>query len=279
VVERHVSPNGQEKQMRNLPAALTALLMLATAAYAGGPDLTLQQAVESSARNPAFVARDSSRHPLQELEFFGIKPNMTVVEIWPSKGYWTEILAPYLHNHGTYYVATEADEPQKEFDTLLSNKDVYGAVKVVPFGKDTRDLAPAGSVDAVLTFRNLHNWLEGGYADSALASFYKALKPGGVLGIEDHRGLSTLPQNVQTPDGYVQEEFAIKLAKQAGFEFVASSPIDDNPKDTKRWPKGVWTLPPSFALGDKDRAKYQAIGEADNFVLLFRKPMAAPANK
>jgi predicted methyltransferase len=261
--------------MRKICGSVLAccLLLMPLAASADAPaDSALQKAVSSPSRDKSFVARDASRHPQQELAFFGLKPSMTVVEIWPGKGYWTQILAPYLHDRGTYYVALPANESDSEFSKLLNDKTVYGNVKITHFVPDQTPLAADGSVDAVLTFRNLHNWMKSGTADTALGTIFRVLKPGGVLGLEDHRGLKDLPQAAQTPDGYVQEHYAIDLARKAGFEFIASSPMNNNPKDTKRWPKGVWTLPPTYALGDKDHAKYEAIGEADNFVLLFRKP-------
>jgi len=127
------------------------------------------------------------------------------------------------------------------------------------------DLAPPASADLVLTFRNLHNWMDGGYAEQMLQAAFRALKPGGVLGIEAHRGRTDQPQDPKAQSGYVREDYAIALAKKAGFELVDKS-------DTKDWPDGVWTLPPTLAQQDKDRARYLAIGEADNFVLKFRKP-------
>ena len=134
------------------------------------------------------------------------------------------------------------------------------------------DIAPPGSADLILTFRNLHNWMEGGYADEALAACFKALKPGGILGVEDHRGRTEQQQDPKAQSGYVRMDYAIALAKKAGFELVGSSEMNANPRDTKDYAKGVWTLPPTLTLGDQDRAKYVAIGESDNFVLKFKKP-------
>jgi predicted methyltransferase len=139
-------------------------------------------------------------------------------------------------------------------------------------GKGHFDVAPSGSADLVLTFRNLHNWMEDGYADEALAASFKALKPGGILGIEEHRGRNDQAQDPKAKSGYVRQDFTIALAKKAGFEYVGASEINANPRDTKDWADGVWTLPPTLSQGDKDRAKYVAIGEADNYVLKFRKP-------
>jgi predicted methyltransferase len=241
----------------------------------------IAKAVAGSWRTPAAVARDSARHPVEELSFFGISPTMTVVEIWPSGGYWTEVLAPYLHDRGTYYAAglpralgDRAVKAEETFRAKLdANKSVYGNVRLTELGKGAADIAPPGSADLILTFRNLHNWMGGGWGDEAMAAFYKALKPGGILGIEDHRGATDHPQDPQAKSGYVRQDYAIELARKAGFEFVGASEINANPKDTKDYPQGVWTLPPTLTLGDVDRAKYAAIGEADNFVLKFRKPL------
>jgi predicted methyltransferase len=256
-------------------------LALALSAPVQAADSALDKAVADPQRSAGFRDRDSWRHPLEELEFFGLRPDATVVEIWPSTGYWTEILAPYLHDRGTYYAAgLRADSGREGIDKaraalqkkLDANPERYGKATVTQFDIDHYQIAPPGSADFVLTFRNLHNWMSAGFADQAMAAFFTALKPGGVLGIEDHRAPETLPQDPKAENGYVRQDYAIELAKKAGFEFVGASEINANPKDTKDWPKGVWTLPPTFALGDQDRDKYTAIGEADNFVLKFRKP-------
>ena len=263
-------------------AACLALALPATLAAAGAAakDAALAAAVASPSRSTQFSPRDGARKPAEVLAFAGLKPNMTVVEIGPSGGYWTEILAPYLAKKGTYYTAiapraiseraaTAADNWAKK---LESNKATWGNVKVSEFGKGAMNIAPAGSADAVLTFRNVHNWMAQGYAEEAFKAFYDALKPGGVLVVEEHRAPTDQPQDPKAASGYVREDYTKELAKQAGFEFVESSEILANPKDTKNWEKGVWTLPPTLALGDKDREKYAAIGEADNFLLKFRKP-------
>ncbi|HXQ31603.1 MAG TPA: hypothetical protein VN790_06525 [Steroidobacteraceae bacterium] len=253
----------------------------AAPAIAASPsvDPALAAAIASPARSPNFVARDAARHPAEELTFFGLKPTQTVVELWPGGGYWTEILAPYLSARGHYTVAlptpgnTEEDTTVKRWhERIAPNKDRYGTITETQLGPGHFDIAPPGSADLVVTFRNLHNWMDGGYAEDALAACFRALKPGGILGIEAHRARADQPQDPKAKSGYVREDYAIALAKHAGFELVGSSDINANPKDTKDWPEGVWTLPPTFTLGDKDRAKYAAIGEADNFVLKFRKP-------
>jgi predicted methyltransferase len=261
---------------------LCPLLVIAYAGIAiAEPDPNLMKDAAGSWRTPAFVARDAARHPVEELTFFGLKPDMTVVEIWPSGGYWTEILAPYLHDHGAYYAAivprTLSERTAKAADTfqakLDANKAIYGNVRLSEFEKNLSSIAPDGSADLVVTFRNFHNWMGNKSVDQALASFYKALKPGGILGIEDHRGRDDKPQDPIADSGYVRQDYTIDLVKKAGFEFVGSSEVNANPRDTKDYPEGVWTLPPDLTLGDKDRAKYIAIGEADNFVLKFRKPL------
>jgi predicted methyltransferase len=155
---------------------------------------------------------------------------------------------------------------------LDSDKARFGAIHITSLGAGQSNIAPAGSADLVVTFRNVHNWMDGGFADQALAACFTALKPGGILGVEEHRGDPKVAQDPKAKNGYVRQDYMIALAKKAGFELVGSSEIDANPRDTKNYPQGVWSLPPTFAEGDKDRAKYQAIGESDNFVLKFRKP-------
>jgi predicted methyltransferase len=259
--------------------SLIAVLGSLACRAAAGADPALVSAVANSARNPAQVARDSARHPVEELTFFGLAPTMTVVELWPGGGYWTDILGPYLAPHGHYYISlpapgnAEEDAGVKRFhDRIAAEKDRLGTLHETTLGKGHLDIAPAGSADLVLTFRNLHNWMEDGFADDALAACFKALKPGGILGIEEHRGRNDQAQDPKGKSGYVRQDYAIALAKKAGFEFAGASEVNANPRDTKDWVDGVWTLPPTLSQKDKDRAKYVAIGEADNFVLKFRKP-------
>ena len=255
--------------MRLSTLLLASSVLLAPLVVAEAKDEALAKAVSASHRTDTFVARDKFRKPQEELEFFGIKPNMTVVEISPGAGYWTEILAPYLKDKGTYYTAISPRQADSWKKKLEANPAVYGNVKVTQMGGD---VAPPGSADMVLTFRNIHNWMSSGTIDQQLALFFKALKPGGILGIEEHRASDKVPQDPKAANGYVRQDYTIQLAEKAGFKFVGSSEILANPKDTKDWPKGVWTLPPTLALGDQDREKYMAIGEADNYVLKFQKP-------
>jgi predicted methyltransferase len=267
--------------MRTLLLFLAILGVGPVVAVAQAPaDSALERAIAGPQRSRAFVDRDAVRHPYQELQFFGIKPNDAVVEIWPGGGYWTEILAPYLHDQGTYYLALPLGgafgNPARAVTAiqqkLAADPAVYGKVKATDFDKDRYDIAPAGSVDLILTFRNYHDWMASGWGEAALATFFKALKPGGVLGFEDHRGPADIPQDPLAKSGYVRQDFMIETAKKAGFVLLASSEMNANSKDTKDYPKGVWTLPPTFSLGAQDREKYAAIGEGDNFVLKFGKP-------
>jgi predicted methyltransferase len=264
-------------------ALLTATLLTVAGSIASpaatSPDAALVSAVGSPARSPAAVARDGARHPVEELTFFGLTPTMTVVELWPGGGYWTDILGPYLAPKGRYYIvlpdqgnAEESASVKRLHAHIAEQKDRLGTLHETTLGAGHYDIAPPGSADLVLTFRNLHNWMTDGYAGEALAAAFKALKPGGVLGIEEHRGRNDKPQDPKAKDGYVRQDYTIALAKKAGFEYVGASEVNANPRDTKDWVDGVWTLPPTLSQGEKDRARYVAIGEADNFVLKFRKP-------
>jgi predicted methyltransferase len=252
-----------------LTAALLAALPLSGAL---AKDAALAKAVASEHRSPNLVERDKYRHPQEVLEFAGIKPTMTVVEVSPGGGYWTEILGPYLKDKGTYYTAVSARAMENWNKKLADNKAHWGDVKVTEFGRGSYDIAPAGSADLVITSRNVHNWMGQGFSEEAFGAFYKALKPGGTLSVEEHRAPADQPQDPKAANGYVREDHTIALAEKAGFKLVARSEALANPKDTKDWPKGVWTLPPTLQLGEQDRAKYQAIGEADNFLLKFQKP-------
>ena len=193
--------NASAPRISHLVAGLAGLLWCLGAA-AAAPDAALKAAVGNPARSPNFVTRDKARHPAEELAFFGIKPNMTVVELWPGGGYWTEILGPYLAKQGTYYVAlepsnnTEAEQGNAKWHTRIdAMKGQIGTIHETSLGAGHFDIAPPGSADLVLTFRNLHNWMDGGYAEQALAACFTALKPGGILGIEEHRGRKDKPQD------------------------------------------------------------------------------------
>ena len=240
---------------------------------------TFQPLLSGTHRSKDNVARDAYRHPAQTLAFFKVQPNSRVVEILPgSSGYYMEILAPWLEKSGQYIAASRDDSlPQyipdhlKLLQRLQDEPQLYGKVRVTQFRANQHAIAPEGSADVVLSFRNLHNWIERNELQESLQAFHKALKPGGILGIVDHRGRKDLSQAAQIASGYVREDVAIQLIEQAGFKLEASSEVNANPKDTKDHPEGVWTLPPSYRLKDKDREKYTAIGESDRFTLRFIK--------
>jgi predicted methyltransferase len=231
-------------------------------------------------------ARDVHRHPRETLEFFGVRENMAVVELSASKGWYTAILGPLLSEKGKLAV-TNADpngpadsEGTKNAKSLLEriSKDptAYGKVTtiVTNWKKDEVSLGPDGSADMVLTFRNLHGWIANGIADKVLAASFKVLKSGGVLGVEEHRAKADASSDPKAigESGYVPEGLVVKLAEKAGFKLAGASEINANPKDTKDHPKGVWSLPPTLELGDKDKEKYVAIGESDRMTLKFVKP-------
>jgi predicted methyltransferase len=242
----------------------------------------IEQVLAGEHRSAANRARDAYRHPLDTLLFFGIKPDMTVVETWPGTGGWyTEILAPLLAANGKLFTAQTPAAPGNGFitsglkafgDKLAARPDLYGKIEVTSLGPGSDAIAPAGGADMVVTVRNLHNWMAMGFAPEAFAALFKALKPGGILGVVEHRGSPDKPQDPRAATGYVNEDFAIAMIEAAGFEFVARSEINANPKDTKNYEQGVWTLPPDYRLGNRERAKYEAIGESDRFTLKFRKP-------
>ena len=245
----------------------------------------LDAAIAGDHRTPEEKARDVWRHPKETLTFFGVEPGMTVVEVWPGGGWYTKILAPYLKTGGGVYFAAHRDpassaraaEAVQKFKDAYADKSLYGDINVTVLGEGF-DIAPEGSADVVLTFRNVHNWTSAGQAEGNFKAFYRALKPGGVLGVVEHRANEGAAED---PDsGYVRESTVKALAEAAGFAFVGSSEINANPKDTKDHPFGVWTLPPvrrsSASQGQQDpsfdRAKYDAIGESDRMTLKFVKP-------
>ena len=244
----------------------------------------LRQAVASPARTATNVTRDRYRHPAQTLDFFEVDPTDTVVELWPGGGWYTEILAPYLAAGGGKLYAAAPDWGRSGIDKLqAANPTLYGSINVVDFPVFAAGTArfPDGTADVVLTFRNVHNWRMGyhrddkqDYSAEAFRQIYAMLKPGGILGIADHRLPETASAERERTSGYIKISTVRRLAEAAGFRLAASSEINANPKDTTDWPEGVWTLPPSLALGDKDRKRYLAIGESDRMTLKFVKPAA-----
>ncbi|WP_292847386.1 methyltransferase domain-containing protein [Nostoc sp. NMS8] len=238
---------------------------------------TLQTILKSSHRSEQNRLRDKYRHPAQTLEFFGLRPNVTVVELWPGNGWYTEILAPFLAAKGQLIVtnlANSASKPALAFqEKLAANPEIFGKVKVAQINPPNElTLAPDNSVDIVVTFRNIHNWVKAGYAEQVYEAAYKALKPGGILGVEEHRALAgtSLEESIKT--GYMSEDGVIAAVEKAGFKLVGKSEINANPKDTKDYPAGVWTLPPTLSQGQKDRQRLLNIGESDRMTLKFVKP-------
>ena len=279
------------------PTATLATLLLACvctlpSAWAGAPELdpttsaALDAAIAGEHRSAENRARDKYRRPKETLAFFGFRSNMTVVEIWPGGGWYTEILAPALKDAGKLYAAQYSVNPsygyqRRYFGAFLTkaggNPDIYRDVEITALDFPYElDIAPAGSADIVLTFRNAHNWVNPGYgegaADLAFKVMFDVLKPGGVLGVVDHRWPDPGNEDPNADNGYISEERIIALAEKAGFELAARSDLNRNPKDGHEHPRGVWTLPPSLALGDQEREKYLAIGESDRMTLKFVKP-------
>jgi len=255
----------------------------ADAASLPAPDAALQAAINGSWRAEGNVARDPWRHPGQTLAFFGIRPDMTVVEITPGGGWYSEILAPYLRDQGRYIAAVvdpqavperRGRDYQQRARQGLEKKFAeapaqFGKAEVVAYDPKAPKFGPAGSADLVLTFRNVHNWRSAGQAEGMFKGFFEVLKPGGVLGVVEHRAAGDVPAD--DGSGYVGQAQVIALAEAAGFRLDASSEINANPRDSKDHPNGVWTLPPSNNHAEVDRAKYQAIGESDRMTLRFVK--------
>jgi predicted methyltransferase len=244
----------------------------------------LDRTLAGDHRSAANRARDVYRHPQETLTFFGLRQDMTVMEVWPGGGGWyTELLAPVLRDHGRYIAASWDTKTESKYvldnlkayaDKLASRPDLYGKATVVAL-QHPNEMKPVsdGSVDMVLTFRNLHNWMSREAAEPMLAAMFRALKPGGILGMVEHRASDRVPQDPRAKSGYVREDYAIALAQAAGFELIGRSDVNANPKDTKDHPEGVWSLPPTYREGDANRERYAAIGESDRFTLRFRKPL------
>ncbi|MBS0194339.1 MAG: class I SAM-dependent methyltransferase [Proteobacteria bacterium] len=272
---------------------MCASLAAPLAALAADPaPVTLPSSVDAAAldaviagnwRNPVNTARDKYRHPKETLQFFGVRPNQSLIEITPGAGWYTEILAPLLRQKGHYFgiiedpdsvkpsARSETDDLNNQYEAKLAMRpDLYALTQVRSIDPGAPVLGPAGSADIVLTFRNVHNWVMGNRQAAMFKAIYAVLKPGGILGVTDHR--ANPGPATDGMKGYLTEQQVIDYATAAGFKLDARSEINANPKDTKDWPKGVWTLPPTLALGDATKAKYLAIGESDRMTLRFVKP-------
>ncbi|GJM13985.1 MAG: methyltransferase [Pseudohongiella sp.] len=277
--------------MKSSKLFLTALLSVLALGSAqttladnhGGSTKSLAEWAEGEHRSEANRARNEFRNPVEALEFFGLEADMTVIEILPSTGWYTEIIAPYLRDHGKYYAAHFSPNASLAYmprilgvfeDKITAEPELYGKITVRHLNPPVEvAIAPAESADMALTFRNVHNWIMAGQEHEFFAAFYSALKPGGVLGVIEHRAKPDASMDVMRTSGYVTEAYVKEIAAAAGFEFVASSEVNANPKDSTVYPEGVWTLPPTYQMGDTDKDRYTAIGESDRMTLKFVKPL------
>lgn len=279
--------------MRNLRSILLVVLALALNGELFAVDEALAQSIAEGSRSEAFTRRDAARHPQAVLEFFGIQPDMSVAEIWPSSGWWSEILAPYLKKQGVYYAvgyslsARRTPRWRKNMAQDLNKKFAndpqhFGKVIITSLAvpEDT-EIAPPGSMDMVLTFRNVHNWIKGDYAPGVFEAMFAALKPGGTLGLVEHRATDDASIETMKRSGYVSESYVIQAAQNAGFVLLEKSELNANPRDSRNHPAGVWSLPPSLrycrsmdAEAESERClkKYRVIGESDRMTLKFTKP-------
>ncbi|OCR26617.1 methyltransferase [Pseudomonas syringae] len=266
----------------SLLGALAAPLAIAAAPASTVTDAQFAQVLNGDWRAPQNSARDVYRHPQQTLQFFGLRPEQTLIEITPGNGWYSELLAPLLKDHGQYIAAVvnpaTSDYARKAADSLkqkfAADPAHYGKAQVIDYDPQTPAFGKPASADAVLTFRNVHNWVLADDAPAMFKAFFAVLKPGGTLGVVDHRAKDGASVEAIKQSGYLPTDYIVKLAKEAGFELAGQSEINANPKDTKDYAQGVWTLPPTFRLGDQDRAKYAAIGESDRLTLRFIKPAA-----
>jgi predicted methyltransferase len=245
----------------------------------------LDAVLAGSWRSATNKARDVYRHPKATLQFFGLQPDQTVIEITPGAGWYSEVLAPLLRDNGHYIAAVTDNNAEAKQDVaalrakFAADPTEYAKAGIATFNPQAPVFGPAGSADVVLTFRNVHNWAMAGTAQAMFKAFYAVLKPGGVLGVVDHRAAPGATLDSVKSSGYLPTDYIIKLATDAGFKLDGQSEVNANPKDTKDYPKGVWTLPPTLTLGDQDRAKYLAIGESDRMTLRFVKAAkASPAS-
>jgi predicted methyltransferase len=257
-------------------------------------DARIEQAMFGDHRSEANIARNRYRHPVGTLTFLGVEDGMTVMEIWPGGGWYTEVIAPVMRHHGQFIVAgydvDVPDQPEYRYslqmdllDKFSATPGIYDQVAVAAFSPpESASLGEAESVDVVLTFRNMHGWISAGLAEMVMAEFARVLKPGGILGVVQHRAENGSDAKVTSKNGYVSEQAMIALAGGAGLYLEARSEVNANPRDTKDHEAGVWTLPPGLRLcrdveGEDEiaacRKKYQELGESDRMTLRFRKSL------
>ncbi|QXI27386.1 class I SAM-dependent methyltransferase [Pseudomonas vanderleydeniana] len=269
----------------SLTALLTPVLAQAAASDTTITDAQYAKVLAGSWRTPENSVRDVYRHPRQTLQFFGLQANQTVIEITPGGGWYSEVLAPLLRNQGQYIAAVQApsssDYARRSAESLQQkftrDPSQYVRARIVEFDPQAPVLGKPDSADRVLTFRNVHNWVLADDAPAMFSAFFKVLKPGGVLGVVDHRAKEGTDLESIKRSGYLPTAYVVKLATDAGFVLEAQSEVNANPKDTKDYPDGVWTLPPTLRLGERDKARYQAIGESDRLTLRFVKPSKVAA--
>ncbi len=267
-----------------LPLAC-GLALVARAEMPEGTASAVAAAMAGNHRLVENVERDVYRHPLETLQFFELKPDQTVVEIWPAGGWYTEILAPVLRQRGVLYAAhfSRAEGPPFRLENrrffeakIRSREDIYGSVRITTLHPpEQTDIAPPGSADRVYTFRNVHNWMKDGTEDAVFRAMYRALRPGGLLGVVEHRAPPKRSRAGMVRSGYVTEQYVIDTAARAGFVFLEGAEINANPLDRKRYPNGVWSLPPALRGGEENRETYLQIGESDRMTLKFLKPFPA----
>jgi len=253
----------------------------------------LQTIIAGEHRSKEDKARDSYRHPLETLMFFGIHEYMTVVEIWPFVGWYSKIIAPLVKDKGLYIAATFPpnnptdllNQQRQEFIELVEkNPDIFGNAYIGALGSGHYEFGDDGCADMIITIRNLHNWMwDKGFHDGTprepyyqdvLASFFQVLKPGGILAIEQHRGDPRKTQDPTATKLYVRQDYATRIIEDAGFVLLGSSEINANPKDTRDHPQGPLSLSPFFfGISEEEREQYSAIGESDRMTLKFIKPL------
>lgn len=246
-----------------------ALSFSASPAFADAPR---DKVLAGAHRSDANKARDKYRHPAETLAFFGVKADSTVVELAPGGGWYTEILAPYLRDKGRYFGVAGERGVQVVKDLAAKNPALYDKAGVLVIKPDKVEFRPEGGADFVLTFRNVHNWLKDDFQDKIFKAAFEALKPGGVFGVVEHRAKPGTTPKESMDSGYMDEAWVIARVEAAGFKLAGKSDVNNNPKDTKDYAKGVWTLPPVLTLKDQDKEKYLAIGESDRMTLKFVKP-------
>lgn len=269
-----------------LTALYCAVAVYSAQTSASQPGKNIEEILNGDHRSVEHKARDNFRHPADVIKFFNIKPSSTVLEVWPGNGWYSEILAPYLKDNGQLVAATfglnnqNSDDKRLafwskialEYREKMSDQALYGTVLFTEFEPPEQiDIAEVDSIDIAIIVRTLHIWDEVGQMQQGLESVHKALKPGGILGVIQHRSTQFSDFSSSAPEGYLAENYVIKAAENAGFKLVETSEINSNDADTKDYPKGVYTLPPTLAMGALDQDKYLAIGESDRMTLKFVK--------